>query len=172
MADDGLLLNFAIDNSIIKPEAKFKGGTWRDRLSAKKRSQRRPGVGGDASKRNESKNPNKIQVPATRPTKRQRTDSEAPVHNADRRPRTQPQSSHQHPRQFVSSLFTSNPEPVNAEEPRSEEIADDAKPTNAPLIDGLDTFTNLGLSPNLAAHLLTKLELKAPTAIQKASITQ
>jgi ATP-dependent RNA helicase DDX31/DBP7 len=36
----------------------------------------------------------------------------------------------------------------------------------------LDTFTNLGLSPNLAAHLLTKLELKAPTAIQKASVSQ
>lgn len=49
---------------------------------------------------------------------------------------------------------------------------EDAKPTNAPLIDGLDTFTNLGLSPSLAAHLLTKMELKAPTAIQKASISQ
>ncbi|KAJ5587210.1 uncharacterized protein N7459_002975 [Penicillium hispanicum] len=174
MADDGMLLNFAIGDSVIKPEAKFKGGTWRDRLSAKKRSQRGPGTGGDASKRNnESKNPNKIQIPTTRPTKRQKTtDSETSGPNADRRSRSQPQASHQHPRQFVSSLFTSNPQPVNVEEPQKEEVTEDAKPTNAPLIDGLDTFTNLGLSPNLAAHLLTKLELKTPTAIQKASIKQ
>jgi hypothetical protein len=31
-------MNFTIGDSVIKPEAKFKGGTWRDRLTAKKRS--------------------------------------------------------------------------------------------------------------------------------------
>ena len=52
------------------------------------------------------------------------------------------------------------------------EEAAPAEPSNAPLINGLDTFTSLGLSTTLATHLLTKLELKAPTAIQKTAIAQ
>ncbi|KAJ5546168.1 hypothetical protein N7494_003753 [Penicillium frequentans] len=148
MADDGMLLNFAFSDNVIKPEAKFKGGTWRARLSAKKRSQHQPTGDENASQRNaDSKNPNKIQVPANRPPRR-------------------------HPGQFASSLFTSNPESKTAEEPKPEEAVEEAKPSNAALVDGIDTFTSLGLSANLAAHLLTKLELKAPTAIQKASIEQ
>jgi ATP-dependent RNA helicase DDX31/DBP7 len=172
MADDGMLLNFAIGDSVIKPEAKFKGGTWRDRLTAKKRSQHHPNPNADPSKRRESKNPNHIQVPSTRPAKRQRT-SDSDAHGEDRRSRPQQhQSQRKNPNEFVSSLFTKNPEAQNAIEPANDEPVEDAKPTNAPLIDGIDTFTNLGLSPNLAAHLLTKLELKAPTAIQKSSISQ
>ncbi|KAJ5165840.1 ATP-dependent RNA helicase dbp7 [Penicillium capsulatum] len=172
MADDGMLLNFAIGEDFVKPEAKFKGGTWRDRLSAKKRAQRGPSTKEGGSKANESKNPNKIQIPTSRPTKRQKTNevSNAP-RESSQRGRSQ-QSSHQHPGQFVSSLFTSNPVSQNVEEPKNDEPIEEAKPTNAPLVDGIDTFTNLGLSPNLAAHLLTKLELKAPTAIQKSSISQ
>lgn len=173
MADDGMLLNFAIDDSFTKPEAKFKGGTWRDRLSAKKRAQRKPGANPEGAKRSsDSKNPNKIEIPASRPNKRQKTTDSLDVPGEAKSRAKSQQSSHQHPAQFVSSLFTSNPEPQNAEEPKSEEPAEEAKPSNAPLVDGMDTFTNLGLSPNLAAHLLTKLELKAPTAIQKSSITQ
>lgn len=174
MADDGMLLNFAISDSVIKPEAKFKGGTWRDRLSAKKRAQHRIDPNADPSKQKDSKNPNHIQVPSSRPAKRQKTNEPhgPPDGEADHRSRSQQHPSQRHPGQFVSSLFTKNPEAKGAEEPQTEEATEDAKPTNAPLIDGLDTFTNLGLSPNLAAHLLTKLELKAPTAIQKSSITQ
>ncbi|KAJ5746197.1 hypothetical protein N7520_011379 [Penicillium odoratum] len=173
MADDGMLLNFAFSDNVIKPEAKFKGGTWRARLSAKKRSQHQPTGAGDASQRNaDSKNPNKIQIPANRPVKRQRTgDFNAPEGRSGNRSHSQ-QQPRRHPGQFASSLFTSNPESKTADEPKPEEAAEDAKPTNAALIDGIDTFTSLGLSPNLAAHLLTKLELKAPTAIQKASIEQ
>ncbi|KAE8350419.1 P-loop containing nucleoside triphosphate hydrolase protein [Aspergillus coremiiformis] len=169
MADDGLLLNFAIsDNNIIQPETKLKGGSWRDRLSAKKIAQhrsknpRKPGDEKPTSNR-APQNPNRIEVSSSRPPKRQRTDTDGG--------REKSQHHNQHPRQFVSSLFTKNPTPQNVEEVE-DAPAEDAKPTNAPLIDGLDTFTNLGLSPSLAAHLLTKLELKAPTAIQKASISQ
>ncbi|KAJ6102442.1 hypothetical protein N7486_004869 [Penicillium sp. IBT 16267x] len=174
MADDGMLLNFALSDNVIKPEAKFKGGTWRARLSAKKRSQHKPSGDGNASQRNaDSKNPNNIQVPANRPVKRQRTgdfnssEGGRPNHrsNSQQQPR-------RHPGQFASSLFTSNPESKTAEDPKPEEVAEEVKPTNAALVDGIDTFTSLGLSANLAAHLLTKLELKAPTAIQKASIEQ
>ncbi|KAJ5298356.1 P-loop containing nucleoside triphosphate hydrolase protein [Penicillium atrosanguineum] len=170
MADDGMLLNFAIGDSVIKPEAKFKGGRWRDRLTAKKRSQHHPNPNADPSKHGESKNPNHIQVPSTRPAKRQRTSDDAPGGGRSRG-QHQP-SQRKNPNDFVSSLFTKNPEAQNAIEPKTSELVEDAKPTNAPLIDGLDTFTNLGLSPNLAAHLLTKLELKAPTGIQKSSISQ
>lgn len=169
MADDGMLLNFAIGDSVIKPEAKFKGGRWRDRLVAKKRSQHHPNSNADPSKRGESKNPNHIQISSTRPAKRQRTSDDAP---GGGRSRGQQPSQRKNPNDFVSSLFTKNPEAQNAIEPKNDEPVEDAKPTNAPLIDGLDTFTNLGLSPNLAAHLLTKLELKAPTGIQKSSISQ
>ena len=172
MADDGMLLNFAIGDDFGKSEAKFKGGTWRARLSAKKRSQHKPTGNDNGSQRNaDSKNPNKIQIPANRPAKRPRTDDDS---HGGRPHRSQPQQQQQrrHPGQFASSLFTSNPESRTAEEPKPEEPTEEAKPTNAALVDGIDTFTSLGLSPNLAAHLLTKLELKAPTAIQKASIEQ
>ncbi|KAJ5939316.1 hypothetical protein N7466_002450 [Penicillium verhagenii] len=175
MADDGMLLNFAFSDNVIKPEAKFKGGTWRARLSAKKRSQHKPTGDGEPGQRNaDSKNPNKIQIPATfnRPAKRQRTDdSTAPGGRPNHRSHSQ-QQPRRHPGQFASSLFTSNPESKTADEPKPEEVVEEAQPTNAALIDGIDTFTSLGLSPSLAAHLLTKLELKAPTAIQKASIEQ
>ncbi|EAW12973.1 putative ATP-dependent RNA helicase [Aspergillus clavatus NRRL 1] len=170
MADDGLLLNFSLgDSNVIKAEPKLKGGTWRDRLSARKIAQhrskgpRKPGDENTAPR--VPRNPNQIEVSATRPQKRQRTDG-----GDGGRPQSHAQSNQ--PRQFISSLFTKNPEPKNVEEVKEEGPVEEAKPTNAPLIDGLDTFTNLGLSPSLAAHLLTKLELKAPTAIQKASISQ
>ncbi|KAJ1708032.1 ATP-dependent RNA helicase dbp7 [Aspergillus flavus] len=171
MADDGLLLNFAIgDTNIIKPETKLKGGTWRDRLSAKKIAQhrtknpRKPGEERPSSGKG-PQNPNRIQVSSSRPSKRQKTDADGDNERSRH-------DNKQHPRQFVSSLFSKNPTPRNAEEEPEQEPVEDAKPTNAPLIDGLDTFTNLGLSPSLAAHLLTKLELKAPTGIQKASMSQ
>lgn len=170
-----MLLNFAIDDNFIKPEPKFKGGTWRDRLSAKKIAEHRrknPRKPGDSDSAHRApQNPNQVQLPLSRPPKRQKTDGDFPSReHGSQEHRSRPEQ----PRQFISSLFTKNPEPTNVDEVRAGENADveDAKPTNAPLIDGLDTFTNLGLTPNLAAHLLTKMGLKAPTAIQKASMSQ
>lgn len=185
MADDGMLLNFALPSSVITPETKIKGGTWRDRLSVKKIAQHRaqnPKRSGDGDGEKSiagghERNPNRIQVSGDRPAKRQRVDGEGGFQGRGR----PGQQGHggigrkQHRGQFVSSLFSKNPRPRNAVEEGGEgkgEVVEDAKPTNAPLIDGLDTFTNLGLSATLGAHLLTKLELKAPTAIQKASISQ
>lgn len=73
------------------------------------------------------------------------------------------------PGQIISSLFSFNPaaktkfeDPGQASEP--------AKPSNAPLTEEMATFTALGLSSRIAAHLSTKMDLKAPTAIQKAAI--
>ncbi|KAJ0425656.1 P-loop containing nucleoside triphosphate hydrolase protein [Aspergillus carlsbadensis] len=181
MADDGMLLNFALPSTIIAPEAKIKGGTWRDRLSVKKIAEHRKnnpktdgeqkaGAGGDGPR-----NPNRIDVSGDRPAKRQRVDNGGAGGEGFQR---RQQGQGRGPKklgngQVVSSLFSKNPRPRNAvEDTDKKEEIEDAKPTNAPLIDGLDTFTNLGLSATLGAHLLTKLELKAPTAIQKASISQ
>lgn len=73
--------------------------------------------------------------------------------------------------QVISSLFSFNPSSkTKFEEP--EEEAEPAKPSNAPLTEEMATFTALGLSRRLAAHLSTKMEMKAPTGIQKAAIAQ
>ncbi|PBP28190.1 ATP-dependent RNA helicase dbp7 [Diplocarpon rosae] len=75
------------------------------------------------------------------------------------------------PNQHVSSLFSFNPSSkTKFEEP--EEDVEPAKPSNAPLTEEMATFTALGLSKRLAAHLSTKMDMTAPTAIQKAAITQ
>lgn len=186
MADDGMLMNFSIDDGIINAQQKFKGGTWKDRLSAKKialyrqkkpkRSTPAPGEGQDERARN----PNRVSIGGPRPPKRQRVDAgdfkpssnrEGAPAASDTTPRKPPPSQS---REVISSLFSYNPAATSTQEKPAEgdESAEAAKPTNAPLIDGIDTFTSLGLSPTLAAHLLTKLELKAPTAIQKSSISQ
>ncbi|KAL4949212.1 P-loop containing nucleoside triphosphate hydrolase protein [Aspergillus filifer] len=189
MADDGMLLNFALpaDTAVWKPSTKIKGGTWRDRLSVRKSAANRAKNGGAKPKGDAGEeggkgfNPNRIAVSGPRPAKRQRVDQdgnaiEGTSHGHGGQSHGQGPSKGPKKGQngsIVSSLFSKNPRPRNApEETDKDETMEDAKPTNAPLIDGLDTFTNLGLSPTLAAHLLTKLELKAPTAIQKASISQ
>lgn len=75
------------------------------------------------------------------------------------------------PTQVISSLFTFNPASKKKFEEPTEE-AEPVKATNAPLTDEMATFVNLGLSRRLAAHLSTKMNMKAPTGVQKASIQQ
>jgi ATP-dependent RNA helicase DDX31/DBP7 len=75
------------------------------------------------------------------------------------------------PNQIISSLFSFNPSSKTKFEEQEAE-AEPAKPSNAPLTEEMATFTALGLSRRLAAHLSTKMDMKAPTAIQKAAITQ
>ncbi|KAL4931634.1 putative ATP-dependent RNA helicase [Aspergillus undulatus] len=196
MADDGMLLNFALpaDTDAWKPETKIKGGTWRERLSVKKiaayraanpngKPKRTSDQDGESGNGQGPRNPNRITVSGPRPSKRQRVDEGGAAvdgHTNTHGPGLgQGQGQGKGPRKgqggsIVSSLFSKNPRPRTSveEKTKDDEPIEEAKPTNAPLIDGLDTFTNLGLSPTLAAHLLTKLELKNPTAIQKASISQ
>ena len=71
----------------------------------------------------------------------------------------------------ISSLFSYNPAAKTKIE-NLEKKAEPSNPSNAPLTDEMATFTALGLSERLAVHLSTKLELKAPTAIQKAAIPE
>lgn len=186
-----MLLNFSLGDGIINTQQKFKGGTWKDRLSAKKvalhRQKKPKGSTTPATGENQdegTKNPNRVSIGGPRPPKRQKVDAGdfkpssnregAPAAAAGASDSTPRKPTQAHSREVISSLFSYNPTSTSTQDKpaEGEESAEAAKPTNAPLVDGIDTFTTLGLSPTLAAHLLTKLELKAPTAIQRSSISQ
>lgn len=193
MADDGLLLNFSIGDALLATKPRFKGGKWKDRLTAKKVSQHRqqkifapkPAVTDGAASGNlpktadggeDSRDPD-----AVRPIKRLKLDrgpnaassqpgTAATGHKSRGRPSGPGRGK---PTEVVSSLFSFNPA-SKAPTGQEEATADlpPAEASNAPLLDGVDTFTSLGLSPSIATHLLTKLGLEAPTAIQKAVVSQ
>lgn len=183
MADDGLLLNFSVSEPHTSNLQKFKGGSWRERLQAKRDAKR--------SGQPRQKDPNKVplktrEAPAQaadvsepRPVKRRRENGYTPSfgeHGSQSRSQGQRRTETNTttgPREVISSLFTYNPKSTLVSESQDNHQEETpAVPSNAPLVDGIDTFTSLGLSPAIATHLLTKMNLKAPTAIQKASITQ
>ena len=187
MADtDGMLMNFSIGDDPLERKPKFTGGSWRDRLAAKKiarhrqlkavkpRPQSKPSdtddgtpaeVTNDVVAEDESS--------LGRPVKRQRVGAPAAGSTTERasRNKTPGQAVKQKDREVISSLFSFNPESTSVPDKDSQDAAP-VDPSNAPLLDGLSTFITLGLSSTLSTHLLTKLALKAPTAIQKAAIPQ
>lgn len=174
MADDGLLVNFAIEDAgILKSQVVFRGGRWKDRLTAKKIAEhrrRKPHVKPTSTT---DSNAVPVTVKAIAATK----DHAIPDNSRPpKRQKLNTDTSNAHSREIVSSLFSSNPtssKPAQIEkENSSDEIAALTVPSNAPLLDSIHTFTSLGLSPQLATHLLTKLSLRAPTAIQKSAISQ
>lgn len=200
MADDGMFLNFSLDEKpapAANTSQKFKGGSWRDRLKAK-RSVQRAGQAGEERKK--SNNPNSVPISQRRsegrdqktaqardegeeadfsdprPAKRRRENGYVPdtgTGTGGSQRRSEQRQSQSVPREVISSLFTSNPKPsTTAEEAPTNAEEKPTAPSNAPLIDGIDTFTSLGLSSTVAAHLLTKMHLKTPTAIQKSAISQ
>ena len=180
MADDGMLLNFSIGDAPLSTKQVFKGGRWRDRLIAKKISQhRRQKLQTEKPSFNTVTGANAVtgQIEAdtvdSRPAKRPRTDevrNSRPKQGTSLQRQTRAQNNAK-PQEVVSSLFSYNPSSTKLPAETEREDVTPAAPSNAPLMDGLDTFTSLGLSTTLAAHLLTKMNLKAPTAIQKSAIT-
>lgn len=188
MADDGMLLNFAVSTEPWQATPTFKGGRWKDRLTAKKAAQygqmkrsqanetpvqtRTPLLSDDHDR-------NGADFPVSRPAKRQRVDqpdfrpSGRQGQTDGAQPRNdRPQPERGAPKQVISSLFTYNP-PTTNQEPKAEaEDETPVEPSNAPLSSELDTFTSLGLSRTLAVHMLNKMQIKAPTAIQREAVTQ
>ena len=168
MSEDGLLVNFAPDEDVFNSKAIYKGGRWKDRLIARKVAGRRPKkpvvTNHDNSRQNAGADIEHESELVSRPHKRQKT-SNSQTHKL-RLP-----SESKGSKVVISSLFTSNPPP---QKPAVEQIEGllPAVPSNAPLLDGIDTFLSLGLSTTLATHLLRKVNLKAPTAIQKSAIAQ
>ncbi|KAL8765631.1 MAG: hypothetical protein Q9209_007363 [Squamulea sp. 1 TL-2023] len=170
MADDGMLVNFCIGDGILSTKPVFRGGRWKDRLTAKKAAERRH------QKSHAVETPTATLGNTTvleeqpdeklpeRPHKRQKLDGPPRSHNKPR-----PNSTS---KEVVSSLFSYNPTSTtiaSAPNPQSEAPT---IPSNAPLPDGISKFTDLGLSPTISSHLLTKISLKAPTAIQRSTVTQ
>lgn len=169
MADDGMLVNFSIGEELLRIKPVFRGGRWKERLSAKKAAER------------PTRNPRNLQpftanntaaatsgqdgdIDPERPSKRQKPNGSSRKHTSSR-----PQTTS---KEVVSSIFSSNPSSSVQHlksQPRDESPA---APSNAPLPAELNNFTTLGLSPAISTHLLNKLSLKAPTAIQKSAIMQ
>ncbi|OAL54339.1 ATP-dependent RNA helicase DBP7 [Pyrenochaeta sp. DS3sAY3a] len=211
MADDGMLLNFSIPDSGILARPTFKGGNWKDRLTAKKAAQNwhtkaTARLSGEKVPKKVVENATDVNRTALGPRTRRVSKSPEPLHSGERpvkrarvsgdfrpnqtektpqadfRPQSNPgvtkkpaerQEAPKGGKQVISSLFTYNPTSTTKSQ-ANEHREDDApvEPSNAPLSNELDTFTSLGISTTLASHLLNKMELKAPTAIQKAAISQ
>ncbi|KAB8342840.1 hypothetical protein FH972_022438 [Carpinus fangiana] len=180
MADDGMLINFDLGEGPFKAQQKYKGGSWKDRLSARKAAQYNrtrdvkrsaaTGVNGtQVAERKEKPNADDFE---TSTAKRQRTDGADPRSRPVSGPNvTRGKTASGKPQEVISSLFSFNPQAKTKAENPSEDAAP-AEPSNAPLSDGLANFVNLGLSTQLAEHLLQKMDIKAPTAIQRAAIAQ
>ncbi|EJT78228.1 hypothetical protein GGTG_03330, partial [Gaeumannomyces tritici R3-111a-1] len=143
MADDGMVLNFEIGDEAFKPQVKFKGGRWRDRVRAQKSAKR--GLDGGPARGNGTGDG---RADAQRPTKKQRLGEGDD--DADRRQQQgsgagarsqQPRSQH-----VTSRLFSANPTAVTNfdEKPTAEEPTEPPQPSNAPLSDEAATFHALG----------------------------
>lgn len=188
-----MLINFDLGSGPFKSRSAFQGGSWKDKLTAKKAAFYRQeklseqSKGASRSAENEEhappSRPNADQVDlahsSDRPEKRQRVSGESniaryrpPVITKSGKNDGKNSGQNSSAKQVVSSLFSFNPESSSAAEQKSEEEHVPAEPSNAPLQSELDTFMSLGLSSRLAEHLLKKMEIRAPTSIQKEAITQ
>ena len=169
MADDGLLMNFALGDDLVGVKSVFKGGRWKDRLQAKKSLQRRKKGDNSGSKALTGSNavPTKpkgvLDDQVSRPAKKQRLNGNTLTSN----------KTSTKPKEVVSSLFTYNPSSKSSASTQTQtEQIPAPEPSNAPLPASAFPFTSLGLSPFLSTHLTQNLSLTAPTAIQKAAVTQ
>ncbi|KAL8805641.1 MAG: hypothetical protein Q9200_005343 [Gallowayella weberi] len=170
MADDGMILNFSVGEEILSAKPAFRGGRWKDRLIAKKAAEYRYQKSHSAKPSADlestlvlEKNDENVHE---RSPKRQRID-EISRNQSHTKPRPNSTS-----KEVISSLFSYNPSSTTIPpKPQTPDVSP-AVPSNAPLPSEISKFTDLGLSPTLSSHLLTKLSLQAPTAIQRSTITQ
>jgi len=196
MADGGLLLNFDLSDQPIKRQVKYTGGRWRDRVNAQ-RSAKRHGDGQSTgtnatplstNRRDHDSSFSYDEASNERAAKRQKIQNNANGDRPDASSRSLsymtgklppgsisagPKNSAQgtNPGGVTSRLFTSNPTPKTVFEDPVEDV-EPAQPSNAPLSEEAANFHALGLSRRIANHLSTKLEMKAPTLIQKNTIPQ
>ncbi|KAH8882575.1 DEAD-domain-containing protein [Thozetella sp. PMI_491] len=169
MADDGMLLNFELGDAPLKTQVKFKGGRWRDRVRAQKSAKRShdatpPSKSSAGGRRGPLED---VDVDSNRPNKKRRTE-----HGSTPDARNGPSRLHPGIKtgQVGSRLFTSNPTATTSFDEKPAEEAEPVNPSNAPLSEEAENFLALGLSRRIAQHLSAKLEMKAPTSIQKNTI--
>lgn len=178
-----MLINFDLGAGVIPVQATFKGGRWKDRLTAKKAAQynrqKTAKLATTTTRKVSEEYPTTRSLPpesSERPLKKARVDHEVdypqprPLHGVYKPP-MRSASANGKPKQIVSSLFSFNPESQTKPGDATEHIQT-ADPSNAPLSSELENFTSLGLSPLLSEHLSRKLNISAPTAIQKEAISQ
>ncbi|KAK5634078.1 hypothetical protein RRF57_009792 [Xylaria bambusicola] len=197
MSNSGLLLNFDVGDQPLKRQVKYTGGRWRDRVSAQ-RSAKRTGegqsTGTNATPLTTSRRDRNPSFPDDiengRLVKRQRIQGDSqerpdvssrslsymtgklPPGSISAGPKNSNHGSnnnHSKTGGITSRLFTSNPTPKTIFEEPIEDV-EPVKPSNAPLSDEAENFHALGLSRRIAQHLSAKLEMKAPTSIQKNTI--
>ncbi|TGJ83221.1 hypothetical protein E0Z10_g5541 [Xylaria hypoxylon] len=195
MSDGGLLLNFDLTDQPLKRQVKYTGGRWRDRVSAQRSAKRNEdglSTGTNATPLSTDRRDRNASLPDDigndRPAKRQRIQGDShherpdvssrslsymtgklPPGSINAGPRNPNHGNNNKPGGITSRLFTSNPTPKTVFEDPVED-AEPAQPSNAPLSDEAENFHALGLSRRIAQHLSTKLEMKAPTSIQKNTI--
>lgn len=178
-----MLLNFELSSDAFAPKQTFKGGNWKDRLKAKNASK----PSGRAATRHQDGSGSRYEVddeelilPDSHPNKRARI-GERPERISSRPSETRsnqggnqrgPLNANTFKDGVISSLFTYNPTAAVLEKQEVKEDDQPVQPSNAPLDDELANFTSLGISVPLAAHLLKKLEIRAPTDIQRTSIRE
>ncbi|EJD42673.1 DEAD-domain-containing protein [Auricularia subglabra TFB-10046 SS5] len=162
--DDGFVLNIAQDDgdafSAKRGAPTKKGGKWTDRVKAKRVAEKKRKLP-QQRKSNAAAGDDELDS-SPRPQKRARVE---PVAGPKPAPSSKPASA-KPSKNFVSSLFTSNPKVKPAETPAV--APTNSAPSNAPVTDS-STFTGLGLDPLLAHHLQSKLDIQKPTAIQRAT---
>ncbi|KAI0022495.1 P-loop containing nucleoside triphosphate hydrolase protein [Xylariomycetidae sp. FL0641] len=173
MSDGGMLLNFDVGAEPIKRQVKYTGGRWRDRVRAQRSANKGHDSRSSGSNATPLTNDRRNRQPIDdfgddRPTKRQRTSRD---HAGPESQGPKQGGQGLKPGSVTSRLFTSNPQPKTVFDLPAEE-AEPAKPSNAPLSDEAANFHALGLSRRIASHLSSKLEMKAPTSIQKNTIPQ
>ena len=185
MADDGFTLNFELpSDAFTAPSTKLKGGSWKDRLTARKsaeygrkKAQERSSLPGEESVSLQN-------GPGTRPSRSNGVATQSG--GSSERPDRYPEQGRPAKRarvgndvlpktnngEVITSLFSFNKAATAPREAKPETNPDDeiVEATNAP--DLTAKFTTLGLSPTLASHLLNKLNITAPTAIQRKAVSQ
>ena len=170
MAEDDLLVNFSIGDEPITSKAAVTGGTWRARRRVQKQEQ---WVHNSAKRRADAEEEprakkQRVESGDFPEETREEAQQGVPVraNGASQKGNTQ-----WRPKQVISSLFSYNPEPtmeLSVSEPKN--LSETVEPSNAPLSQEETNFTSLGLDPRITTHLTKKMDIKKPTAIQKASL--
>ena len=178
-----MFLNFEVSGiPEVVPVTRIKGGNWRDRSAAKRRLRKTSTPG--------PQSPTSIHDNSEQPTKRRKLDKWDP-NGGDTLPAcfdaalmgkvrarsvgiNKAKPSTTSGSQVTSRLFSFNPSPkTDFENLEAQPVTSGAvKPSNAPLPEEAAGFHALGLSQRIANHLTAKLELRAPTVIQKKTIPQ
>jgi ATP-dependent RNA helicase DDX31/DBP7 len=172
MADDGMLMNFELGGGPLKPQVKFKGGSWRDRKRAEKSAKLGSRPAGERGPDDEQRSAKRQKIDGFGSGRR--AEGELPHRSDLARKKTADhgapgQKKHTGPpgnRQVVSRLFSFNPEQKTTFE--EEEEWKEPEPTNAPLLT-VANFGSLTISSRLV-EALAKMNLERPTAIQQKVI--